>query len=170
MGNWLHDVLPGPLRAGRGTGSARKVDMDPQFRAAAPDGPVPARDRTAHLRRSSGVAIGVTALLASALLTGCSPDGEVIDADYAKVCQDRTTQERAEDDRCSDQGVSSGLYGWYFLAMGSGRRSIPAVGSGLSGGTTSVPSGATSRSGVAPDGASSVSRGGFGGSNSGTGG
>jgi hypothetical protein len=112
----------------------------------------------------------VTALLASALLTGCSPDGEVIDADYAKVCQDRTTEERAEDDRCSEQGVSSGLYGWYFLAMGSGRRSIPAVGAGLSGGTRSVPSGATSRSGVSPDGASSVSRGGFGSSNGGTGG
>jgi hypothetical protein len=124
----------------------------------------------ARARRSSGVALGVTALLASALLTGCSPDGEVIDADYAKVCQDRTTEERAEDNRCSEQGVSSGLYGWYFLAMGAGRRSIPAVGAGLSGGTTSVPSGATSRSGVSPDGASSVSRGGFGSSNGTTGG
>lgn len=143
--------------------------MDPRLRAAAPDEPSPGPDRTTRLRRSPGVAIGVTALLASALLTGCSPEGEVIDADYAKVCQDRTTQERAEDDRCSDQGVSSGLYGWYFLAMGSGRRGIPAVGSGLSGGTTSIPSGATSRSGVASDG-SSVSRGGFGSSNGGTGG
>ena len=123
-----------------------------------------------RLRRSSSVALGVTALLSSALLTGCSPDGDVIDADYAKVCQDKTSQERAEDDRCSDDGVRSGVYGWYFLPMGSGSRSIPAVGAGLSGGTTSVPSGATSRSGVAPDGASSVSRGGFGSSNGSTGG
>jgi hypothetical protein len=123
-----------------------------------------------RFRRSSSVALGVTALLSSALLTGCSPDGDVIDADYAKVCQDKTSQERAEDDRCSEDGVRSGVYGWYFLAMGTGRRSIPAVGSGLSGGTTSIPSGATSRAGVAPDGASSVSRGGFGSSNGSTGG
>lgn len=123
-----------------------------------------------RFRRSSSVALGLTALLSSALLTGCSPDGDVIDADYAKVCQDRTTQERAEDDRCSDQGVSSGLYGWYFLAMRSSSRSIPPVGAGLSGGTTSIPPGATSRSGVAPDGSSAVSRGGFGSSNGGTGG
>lgn len=131
---------------------------------------VPDETRPPRLRRSASVALGVTALLSSALLTGCSPDGEVIDADYAKVCQDRTTEERAEDDRCSDDGVRSGVYGWYFLPMGSGSRSIPAVGSGLAGGTTSVPSGATSRSGVAPDGASSVSRGGFGSSNGTTGG
>ncbi|MHA7210311.1 tRNA-dihydrouridine synthase [Arthrobacter sp. MDT1-65] len=144
--------------------------MDPNPTAAGPGTPAPRAEHTRRARRSSGVALGVTALLASALLTGCSPDGEVIDADYAKVCQDRSTEERAEDDRCSEKGVSSGLYGWYFLAMGSGRRSIPAVGAGLSGGTTSVPSGATSRSGVRPDGASSVSRGGFGSSNGTTGG
>lgn len=148
----------------------RKVDMDPQLPPAAARALVRGTAGSARLRRSSSVALGVTALLSSALLTGCSPDGEVIDADYAKVCQDRTTQERAEDDRCSDRGVSSGLYGWYFLAMGSNSRSIPAVGSGLSGGTNSIPPGATSRSGVTPDGSSSVSRGGFGSSNGGTGG
>ncbi|WP_258062512.1 tRNA-dihydrouridine synthase [Arthrobacter sp. B0490] len=144
--------------------------MESNSSAVRPGVPAPGAEHSRRARRSSGVALGVTALLASALLTGCSPDGEVIDADYAKVCQNRTTEERAEDDRCSEQGASSGLYGWYFLAMGAGRRSIPAVGAGLSGGTTSVPSGATSRAGFSPDGASSVSRGGFGSSNSGTGG
>jgi hypothetical protein len=117
-------------------------------------------------RRSASLSIGVTALLASAMLTGCTPEGEVIDADYAQVCQDRTTEERVEDSKCSEEGRSSGLYGWYFFAMGARsaaiNRSIPAVGSRLSGGVTTVPAGASTRSGLPAAGSSSVSRGGFG--------
>jgi hypothetical protein len=117
-------------------------------------------------RRSASLSIGVTALLASAVLTGCSPSGEVIDADYAQVCQDRTTQERVEDSKCSEEGRSSGVYGWYFFAMGARSaaisRSIPPVGSQLSGGVTTVPAGASTRSGLPASGSSAVSRGGFG--------
>ncbi len=117
-------------------------------------------------RRSASLSIGVTALLASAVLTGCSPSGEVIDADYAQVCQDRTTQERVEDSKCSEEGRSSGAFGWYFFALGARSaalsRSIPAVGSPLTGGVTSVPAGASTRSGISASGSSSVSRGGFG--------
>ncbi|MEH0108673.1 tRNA-dihydrouridine synthase [Tersicoccus sp. MR15.9] len=124
----------------------------------------PARRR---FRASTTVGLGVTAVLASALMTGCSPDGDVIDADYAQVCQDRTSQQRVEDDKCSDSGRAGGHYGWYFFPMGSrgssNTRSLPGVGDRLSGGTTSVPAGASAKSGVPAKGSSSVSRGGFGG-------
>ncbi|WP_051476646.1 hypothetical protein [Arthrobacter sp. Br18] len=117
-------------------------------------------------RRSASLSIGVTALLASAVLTGCTPEGEVIDADYAQVCQDRTTQERVEDSKCSEEGRSSGTFGWYFFAMGalnSGQgRSIPAVGARLANGVTSIPAGASAKSGVTAQGSPSVSRNGFG--------
>jgi hypothetical protein len=120
------------------------------------------------------MALGVTAILASALLTGCTPSGDVIDADYAKVCRDSKTQQRTDDKNCnSESGRSGGAYGWYFLPMGSSNRSVPGVGQSLSGGTTSIPSNATSKSGVPSKGSSAVSRGGFGGSakgGSGTGG
>lgn len=105
-------------------------------------------------------------MLASAVLTGCTPSGDVIDADYAQVCQDKTNQQRVDDSKCSDQGRASGHYGWYFLPMGSAgstaSRSLPAVGDKVSGGTESIPSGSTAKSGVPSKGSSSVSRGGFG--------
>ncbi|WP_227471703.1 tRNA-dihydrouridine synthase [Paenarthrobacter sp. YJN-5] len=118
-------------------------------------------------RSSGNVILGISAVLASAVLTGCAPGGSVIDADYAQTCQDKATQQRVEDDKCSDQGRSSGHYGWYFLPMGSSgsadSRSIPAVGAPLTGGTDSIPSGATAKSGVSSKGSTGVSRGGFGG-------
>jgi hypothetical protein len=123
------------------------------------------RNRT---RKSAAVILGISAVLASAVLTGCSPDGSVIDADYAQSCKDKTTNQRVEDDKCSDQGRSSGHYGWYFLPMGNSgsttSRSLPAVGAPLSGGVDSIPSGATAKSGISSKGSSAVSRGGFGGS------
>ncbi|WP_422759029.1 tRNA-dihydrouridine synthase [Paenarthrobacter sp. C1] len=126
------------------------------------------REAATRGRRSGVVILGVSAVMASAVLTGCSPDGSVIDADYAQTCQDKATQQRVEDDKCSDQGRSSRHYGWYFLPMGSSgstdSRSIPEVGAPLSGGTDSIPPGATAKSGVATKGPTSVSRGGFGGS------
>jgi hypothetical protein len=120
-----------------------------------------------RLRRNASLALGVTSILASALLTGCTPSGDVIDADYAKVCRDNQTQQRSEDTNCnSESGRSGGHYGWYFLPMGGSNssRSLPGVGQSLSGGVDSIPSGATSKSGVASKGSSAVSRGGFGGS------
>lgn len=117
-------------------------------------------------RKSTAVVLGVSAFLASAVLTGCSPEGDVIDADYAQVCQDRTTQERVADDRCSDQGRASGLYGWYFFANGPAgsteKRTIPHVGAPLSGGVTSIPQGMTSKPGIPSKGSSTVTRGGLG--------
>lgn len=125
-------------------------------------------------RRSAALTLGVSGFLASALLTGCSPDGTVIDADYAQVCKDRQTNQRAEDSNCSDEGRSSGYYGWYFYGMGgsgsTSQRSIPAVGAPLIGGVDTLPPGATSKSGVASKGSTAVSRGGFGGSVKGNGG
>ena len=110
------------------------------------------------------MALGLSGLLASVLLTGCSPDGNVVDADYAQVCQDRKSQSRVEDDKCSDQGRSSGAYGWYFFNMNSGSsNTVPPVGSRLTGGTTTAPASGTVKSGIASKGGT-VSRGGFGGS------
>lgn len=119
-------------------------------------------------RQSSTVALGVSALLASAVLTGCTPDGNVIDADYAQLCQDKKTQERVDDSKCSEAGRGGSYYGWYFLPMGAAdsgsTRSIPAVGSKLSGGATTIPQGATAKTGAPVKGSGTVSRGGFGGS------
>lgn len=127
------------------------------------------------MRRNASLGLGVTSVLASALLTGCTPGGDVIDADYAQVCRDNQTQQRTEDTNCnSSSGRSGGSYGWYFLPMGNSgstsHRSIPAVGQPLAGGVTSIPPSATAKSGVSSKGSTSVSRGGFGGSAKGTGG
>lgn len=126
------------------------------------------RTRNVKGRSSSAVVLGISGLLASAVLTGCTPDGSVIDADYAQVCQEKSSEMRAEDDKCSEQGRSSGHYGWYFLPMGGNgsteSRSLPAVGAPLTGGATSLPTGATAKSGTPAKGSPSVSRGGFGGS------
>lgn len=133
----------------------------------APDVTLTMPDKRPGRRRSGAVMLGVTALLASAVLTGCTPSGDVIDADYAKVCQEKKTEKRVEDDKCSEEGRSSGSTGWYFFPMGSSSsgktHSVPAVGSKLSGGTTSIPDKATSKSGVSDKGSSKVTRGGFGG-------
>jgi hypothetical protein len=125
------------------------------------------RARRSRSRKSGAVILGISAVLASAVLTGCSPSGDVIDADYAQTCQDKTTKQRVEDEKCSDKGRSSGHYGWYFLPMGNSgstsSRYLPSVGAPLAGGVDSIPPGATSKSGTPAKGATSVSRGGFGG-------
>lgn len=124
-----------------------------------------------RLRRNTTLALGITGVLASALLTGCSTNGDVIDADYAKVCKDAKTQQRVEDKNCeSSSGRSGGAYGWYFFSTGSSGSKVPAVGQPLAGGVTSIPSSASAKSGVPSKGSPSVSRGGFGGSAKGTGG
>ena len=110
------------------------------------------------------MALGLSGLLASVLLTGCTPSGDVVDADYAQVCEDRKTNSRVEDDKCSDQGRTSGAYGWYFFNMNSGAtNNVPPVGSRLTGGSATAPSSGSVKSGI-PSKGGTVSRGGFGGS------
>jgi len=110
-------------------------------------------------RASRAVSIGVVAALAASL-TGCG-QGSGVNADYAKICRDNSTQKRLPDDDCNNHG---GHAGWYYLPVSSSRSTrVPAVGAQASGGTTSLPSGKTAESGLSSRG-SSVSKGGFGGS------
>ncbi|HWM07610.1 MAG TPA: hypothetical protein VNP92_35215 [Actinophytocola sp.] len=85
--------------------------------------------------------------MAAAALTGCSSS-----PDYAAVCVDEQTQERVSDYECDDHGSYGGSYIWYYL--GSGQR-VPSVGSRVSGGSTSEPSGSVQR-GLPSSGGSSV--------------
>ena len=120
--------------------------------------------------RSSSIALGITAVMASSL-TGCATS-----ADYAAVCVDPDTQERVDDDQCADDdseydGVSSGFF-WYYLGASS---RVPAVGQTTSGGTFrgSTLNGTVQRGGLPSTGGSTVksstTRGGFGGSSRGFG-
>ncbi|MBA3781527.1 hypothetical protein [Nocardioides sp. InS609-2] len=120
--------------------------------------------------RSTGVSLGVTALMAAGL-TGCATS-----PDYAAVCVDPQTDERVADDQCDDDrayaGSGSGFF-WYYLAASS---RVPAVGSGVSGGSFNGSSlrGTVQRGGLPAAGGSSVKSttksGGFGGSSRGFGG
>ena len=110
-------------------------------------------------RKTGALTLGVSGLLASAMITGCTPSGEVIDSDWAQVCQDKKTELRVDDNHCSEDGRAGGYYGWYFYQSGGG--SIPSVGNKLSGGTTTAPSSGTVKSGV-PSKGGTVARGGFG--------
>ena len=127
----------------------------------------PARRRM----RSSSVALGITAMMASTL-TGCASES----ADYAAVCVDPETKERVDDDQCDDDrdynGVGGGFF-WYYLGA---RSLVPAVGSTVSGGTFrgSTLNGTVQRGGLPTTGGSTVrsstTKGGFGGSSRGMGG
>ncbi|MBA3800468.1 MAG: hypothetical protein H0X18_15515 [Geodermatophilaceae bacterium] len=113
--------------------------------------------------RSTGVSLGVTAIMAAGL-TGCSSS-----ADYAAVCVDPQTEQRVDDDECDDDsdypGSGSGFF-WYFLGASS---RVPAVGGAVSGGTFNGSSlgGNVQRGGLPVNGGSSVKSatkvGGFGG-------
>ncbi len=112
--------------------------------------------------RSVSVAIGVTAL-AAATLSGCTSS-----PDYNAVCIDEDTRERVSDYQCDDDEYSSysGGYSWYYI--GGGQR-VPSIGSRVSGGSTSRPSGSvnggprSSSGGYSDSGGSSHDYGGFGG-------
>lgn len=93
---------------------------------------------TTTIRRASrAVPLGLTVIAASSL-TGCGGDPDV-----AAVCVDPQTQERVSDDQCDDSddpqdyngggGIGSGFF-WYYLGTQTAR-SIPAVGSPVSGGS-----------------------------------
>lgn len=123
-------------------------------------------------RRASGVvALGVTAALATSL-TGCSSDSNEVDADYAKICRDETTQERLDDAECENRVSNSHVSaGWFFLPLllGGGRTTVPAVGAQVpaSSGTATVPDG--TRTQTAPKKGGDITRGGFGSTGGGAG-
>lgn len=117
-------------------------------------------DYRTYTRKS--VAVFSMAALAMALtLTGCSEDTSVGDDEYAQVCQNKNTGERVDDNECehpSHSGTSNPFL-WYYLGTqmsgGNGTNSsIPAVGSKLTGGTTSKPSNATMYKGIPAKGGS----------------
>ncbi|SDQ42595.1 tRNA-dihydrouridine synthase [Quadrisphaera sp. DSM 44207] len=131
------------------------------------------------VRRSARVALAVTPALAVALGgcasgastgTGADEDGEPTSQ---AVCVDEDTGARVDDDECDDDGTRVGGFGWYFLPLGA---RIPAVGSRVSGGSYSQPSGTAVRGGAPRAGGTvsadttgrggTVVRGGFGGSGS----
>lgn len=110
-------------------------------------------------RRSTTVALGVTAALAGTLTAGYLTRGD----DYRGVCVDEQTQVRLPDDDCDDDRPVSRAGGsvarWYYVR--SDQR-MPAVGQ-KSSGVPYVPDGASvKRGGVSVKGGK-VSRGGFGG-------
>lgn len=129
---------------------------DPRRRAAATHaGP---RRRTRF--KSTGVAIGVTAVVALILV-----DHET-SADYGAVCVDKQTHQRVDDADCQGTTGSGSGAGWYYLR--SSHR-VPAVGSAVSGGTWNADhlSGTIQRGGLPHEGGGSIHsttvRGGFGG-------
>lgn len=116
--------------------------------------------------RSTGVSLGVTAIMAAGL-SGCASS-----PDYAAVCVDPETEERVDDDQCDD-GASNGAgsaFLWYYLGASS---RVPALGSRVGGGTFNGSSlgGTVQRGGLPEAGGSSVrsttKSGGFGGSSRG---
>lgn len=91
--------------------------------------------------------------------------------EYSRVCVDRESGKRVEDDRCGTNHTGHGagvgaFYAWYFLS-GGGYRSgaLPPVGAPVGGGTYTLPQGA--RVANAPANSSSTRRGGFGSSSRG---
>lgn len=107
----------------------------------------------ASRRRSSAVTVGAIAVV-SIGLSGCSSS-----PDYAGVCVDKSSNKRVADRDCDDSHVSGGSHGWYYVRAGS---KAPAVGSAVSGGSFSEPSGTFAKGGVSSKGGT-IARGGFGG-------
>lgn len=91
--------------------------------------------------------------------------------EYSRVCVDKETGTRVEDERCGTGTTGHGagvgaFYAWYFLSGGGYRTgALPPVGAPVRGGSYTLPQGA--RVGNAPADSSSVRRGGFGSSSRG---
>lgn len=114
-------------------------------------------------RKSTVVALGITALLAPSL-SACSSNNDV---DNQAVCVDQQSQQRVPDNECNDDRASGGIgaspFLWYFLGTTVGR-GFPAIGSRIpAGGTYTTPSSGSYRRGGVPSAGGSVPRGGFGG-------
>jgi hypothetical protein len=77
--------------------------------------------------RSAGITLGLTALVAASL-TGCSSDED--QPDYAAICVNPQTQERADDGNCKDEqeyhGSGAGFF-WFYMAT-RGNAFAPPVG------------------------------------------
>lgn len=89
--------------------------------------------------RTNKVALGITAMLGAALLTGCTED----DPEWVRQCVERATDIRVDDDKCrQDQDDSAGFhsypYWWYYHHSST---QGAAVGSKVSGGSYAKPSG-----------------------------
>jgi hypothetical protein len=115
-------------------------------------------------RKSTVVALGITALLAPSL-SACSSNDDV---DNQAVCVDQQTQQRVPDDECGDDRASGGIgaspFLWYFLGTAVGGRGFPGIGQRVpAGGTYTTPSSGSYRRGGVPAGGGTVSKGGFGG-------
>ena len=115
-------------------------------------------------RKSTVVALGITALLAPSL-SACSSNDDV---DNQAVCVDQETQQRVPDDQCGDDRASGGIgaspFLWYFLGTTVGGRGFPGIGQRIpAGGTYTTPSSGSYRRGGVPSGGGAVSKGGFGG-------
>jgi hypothetical protein len=115
-------------------------------------------------RKSTVVALGITALLAPSL-SACSSNDDV---DNQAVCVDQETQQRVDDNQCADERSSGGLgaspFLWYFLGTAVGGRGFPGIGQRVpSGGTYGTPSSGSYRRGGVPAAGGNVPRGGFGG-------
>lgn len=104
-------------------------------------------------RRRKVAAVAGVGFLSVSLLTGCSVNNQ---ADYAAACKDAKTNVRVSDDKCSDKGGSSGVYGWYYVPMGS---HVAPVGSPMSGGTSQIGDNVTRKAGVDAKGATVTSDG-----------
>jgi len=110
-------------------------------------------------RRRSAVVSASLAAAFSLAVTGCGGSRP----DYRGVCTDRTTGTRVDDDQCRH---GSAGHAWYYY--GRGLR-YPAVGQRVSGGTFSLPRGATVVAGGAAVKGGLVAKGVFGGSSRGGG-
>ena len=77
------------------------------------------------------------ALLGIGTLSAC---GSNDDNQYSQVCQDKNTGQRVDDNRCNERRDS---YGWYYFPPYYGM--VPGIGSRLSGGSYSYPSGSPLR-------------------------
>jgi hypothetical protein len=126
--------------------------------------------------RSAGITLGLTALVAASL-TGCSNDDD--QPEYAAICVDPQTEQRADDANCKDEreynGAGSGAgFFWFYMATRGGGLVPPIGGRYNTGqGTYTIPrtsqSGGTSsptikRGGLDTKGGDigTISRGGFG--------
>jgi hypothetical protein len=97
--------------------------------------------------RSAGVTLGLTALVAASL-SGCSNGGQ---PDYAAICVDPQTEQRADDANCKDNreyhGSGAGFFWFYMATRGGGL--VPPIGGRYNpvGGTYTTPSQRPSGSG-----------------------
>lgn len=132
------------------------------------------------MKKSTVVALGVTAAVASAgIIAVAANDDDDEQPTQAAVCVDRSTNERLDDDQCSDERVGGGGFGWYFIPFGF---IAPRVGAPVSGGSFNTPRGTSYVTGGVPrqggavnpstvqGGKTTTVRGGFGGKAGGSGG